>query len=249
MSDEFLDNQVVTAADLNNIAIDLGYADYSHFPETPPLSAVSALNQITSDLVSKGVLILGNKCNVTASGGAAYIDTGVIVFDSGAKKRIEAVQSLNLTAGSINYIYALNDTVNNTIDLVCSTEEPSTGDFVMMAEVSADGKVTMKRSFAKAKTAPPAAQQYKYIESVSLSKGNSKTIDVGFDNFSFLSLSYNFNNALDKVPHIIENMQENLVYEIRNSKVEVVRSANTVTIKYNSTDGYNTCYINNILIA
>ena len=50
-SETFLDDQTVTAQDLNNIAVDLGYADYSHFPETPPQSAVSALNQITADLV------------------------------------------------------------------------------------------------------------------------------------------------------------------------------------------------------
>lgn len=163
MSDEFLDNQIVTAADMNNIAIDLGYSDYSHFPETPPQSAVSALNQITSDLVSKGVLILGNKCNVTASGGTAYVDTGVIVFDSGAKKRIEAVQSLSLTAGSINYIYAINDTVNNTIELVCSTEEPSTGDFVMLAEVSENGKVTNKCNYSSAKVNVPTKNSYQKL--------------------------------------------------------------------------------------
>lgn len=35
MTDTFLDNQEVTAQDLNNIAIDLGYAEYSHFPGKP----------------------------------------------------------------------------------------------------------------------------------------------------------------------------------------------------------------------
>lgn len=191
MSDEFLDNQIVTAADMNNIAIDLGYSDYSHFPETPPQSAVSALNQITSDLVSKGVLILGNKCNVTASGGTAYVDTGVIVFDSGAKKRIEAVQSLSLTAGSINYIYAINDTVNNTIELVCSTEEPSTGDFVMLAKIKGD-VVTDRRKFAESRLFCPTL--YSCVKKTVEIK-NGVSVDFGRIGFSRAYVFYNGGNG------------------------------------------------------
>ena len=115
MADTFLYNQTVTAEDLNSSAINLGVADYSHFPETPPQSAVSALNQITADLVSKGVLFSLNKCNVTVSNNVATVNTGIIVFDSGAKKRITTAQTINLLSNSANYIYALNDEINNKI--------------------------------------------------------------------------------------------------------------------------------------
>ena len=36
MADVFFNDQLVTANDLNQIAVDLGAADYTHFPETPP---------------------------------------------------------------------------------------------------------------------------------------------------------------------------------------------------------------------
>ena len=64
MADVFFNDQLVTANDLNQIAVDLGAADYTHFPETPPQSAVSALNQITSDLTTAGILQIGNQCAV-----------------------------------------------------------------------------------------------------------------------------------------------------------------------------------------
>lgn len=67
MADVFFNDQLVTANDLNQIAVDLGAADYTHFPETPPQSAVSALNQITSDLTTAGILQIGNQCAVGIS--------------------------------------------------------------------------------------------------------------------------------------------------------------------------------------
>lgn len=154
MSDAtFLDNQEVTAQDLNDIAIDLGYADYSHFPEETPPSAVSALNQITADLVTPGILLTGNRCEVTYSDGIIYVDTGIIVFESGAKKRIESIQQLQALKGT-SCVYALNDTINNTISLKCSEEFPTEGDFAKLAIVS-DGLVTSERVFSTSKVSIP----------------------------------------------------------------------------------------------
>ena len=159
MSDAtFLDNQEVTAQDLNDIAIDLGYADYSRFPEEAPPSAVSALNQITADLVTPGVLLTGNRCAVTYSDGIIYVDTGIIVFESGAKKRIESVQQLQALEGT-SCVYALNDTINNTIFLKCSEEFPTQGDFVKLGKVT-DGVITVCNSYSTAKVGLPTANYY-----------------------------------------------------------------------------------------
>ena len=159
-SETFLDDQVVTAQDLNNIAVDLGYADYSHFPETPPQSAVSALNQITKDLVTDGILQTGNNCAVSLSSGKARIDTGVIVFDSGAKKRIEEAVLIDLMSSGTSCIYALNDTVNNAIKIVCAAEFQTSGDFIKLAKIE-NSTVTDMRQFATAKVAfaTPAVTQ------------------------------------------------------------------------------------------
>ena len=162
MTDTFLDNQEVTAQDLNNIAIDLGDAEYSHFPENPPQSAVSALNQITADLTTKGVLLSGNRCMVTYASNKIYVDTGIIVFESGAKKRIETTQTLDFISGGTNYVYAIHDTSANKISLVNATANPASGDYVALAAVAADGSVTYTAPLSTAK--------------VGLSAGNSKQI-------------------------------------------------------------------------
>ncbi|MBQ7975412.1 MAG: hypothetical protein IJ300_06970 [Clostridia bacterium] len=163
MSDAtFLDNQEVTAQDLNDIAIDLGYADYSHFPEETPPSAVAALNQITADLVTPGVLLAGNRCAVTYADGIIYVDTGIIVFASGAKKRIESIQQLQALEGT-SCVYALNDTINNTISLVCASEFPTEGDFVKLASVTS-GEITDSRIYSTAKVDLPTENYCKTFD-------------------------------------------------------------------------------------
>lgn len=184
---EILDNQEVTSDTLNNIAVDLGSTDFSAFDSSP--FGVDKLNQITADLVTAGVLMSGNKCNMTASDGEVYIDTGVIVFNSGAKIRITEVQTVDLIANT--YIYALNNTVSNTAEIVVSDTEPVDGDFVMLAAVDGDGALTDKRGFAMSKTLPiyvtdeegneveatvlPTPQNY-YVE---------KTVTLNFDSINF----------------------------------------------------------------
>ena len=200
MSDAtFLDNQEVTAEDLNNIAIDLGYPDYSHFPEETPPSAVSALNQITADLVSAGVLLTGNRCAVTYSNGNIYVDTGIIVFESGAKKRIETMQQLQALEGT-SCIYALNNTVENTISLVCSNEFPVEGDFVKLASITG-GVVTDTRKYSIAKVDLPTmnyfeenTEEFDFYQDGRT--GNvieyrlKKTITFGSDKFNFIKYQY-----------------------------------------------------------
>ncbi len=142
---------VVTAEDLNYIAIDLGYADYSRFPEEPPQSAVSALNQITQDLTSKGILQIGSCCSVSLSEDKIIVADGVCVFENGAKKRILTPQTLDKIADGTNYIYLLNSEAANKIELICSIELPSEeSDYVLLAEI-VDDDVTDKRYWSISK--------------------------------------------------------------------------------------------------
>ncbi len=258
MSDTFTDNQEVTASDLNNIAIDLGYADYSHFPETPPQSAVSALNQITGDLVSAGVLLTGNKCNVTFSDNKIYVATGIIIFDSGAKKRIEEVQSLDVLDGGTNYIYGLNDTANNTIELVCSLTEPTTGDFVKLAEV-ADGVVTDIRTYPTAAVNLPTLNSYQKIAEIPLRASTNngteyeliKTQPTEINNYNFIS--YGLNNIYG-----YETSREVLQFTDNTTPVVYIKGADCKFVKsgfnlliyaiYSSTGSYSVDLKNIILM-
>lgn len=168
MSDTFLDNQIVTAQDLNNIAIDLGAADYSHFPETPPQSAVAALNEITKDLAGAGILGCKNKCAPSIESNTVTVDTGVIVFSTGAKKRIEVPVTIDVESGKKSCIYALNDTENNTIYINASDAFPE-GDCVYIAEISASGVLTDKRQYSVMKVvsdAPHVVQEAEWDGSV-----------------------------------------------------------------------------------
>ena len=135
MSDDFLDNQEITAEDLNNIAIDLGSADFSHFQNGVP-TAVSELNKITADLVSPGVLLKDNRCAVGVVDNKITVDTGVIVFNNGAKKRITELQTLDLIEGTANYVYAMNDVENNITTLNVAESYPVEGDYVVLGIIS-----------------------------------------------------------------------------------------------------------------
>ncbi|MBQ8587976.1 MAG: hypothetical protein IJ454_01145, partial [Clostridia bacterium] len=159
MSDNFLYSEstedgytnVVTAEDLNNIAIDLGLPEYSRFPEEPPQSAVAALNGITQDLTSKGVLQIGSCMNVTIADGVISVADGVCVMESGAKKRLTEAVSFPYIEGGTNYVYLFNNVSGNQIQLICSLEAPTDGtDYVMLAEVKSSS-VTDKRYWSISK--------------------------------------------------------------------------------------------------
>lgn len=187
MADTFLNDQVVTAEDLNHIAVDLGAADYSQFPETPPQSAVSALNQITADLATAGILQIGNKCAVSISGNTITVQSGVCVFDSGAKKRIEDTLTIDFMSGVTNYVYFLNDELNNQIRLMNAQSEPATGDFVMLAQIAADKTVTDRRRFSLSKVGS-GVSLWTILDNIfpSLSTDSYKSYDTGKPNFTIV---------------------------------------------------------------
>lgn len=155
MTTTFEDNQAVTLADLNNVAVDLGATTFSAFSEEK--FGVDKLNQITADLVTAGILRtedageLGLEigCRPTYANGIVTIGHGTIVFASGAKAYIDAPVEVEAAAGS--YIYALNDILTGRASLQAAESEPTEGDLVMLASISAEGVLTDKRTVAKSK--------------------------------------------------------------------------------------------------
>lgn len=165
MADNFLYSEqtetgytnLVTAEDLNNIAIDLGASDFSAFEENGTPLAVDKLNEITKDLTSKGILHIGNCCKVSISDNIITVADGVCVFENGAKKRItesDPLQIQFIDDGNTNYVYMQNDIGANQIRLVNSTTNPSEAeavDYVMLAEISKDKVLTDRRYWAISK--------------------------------------------------------------------------------------------------
>lgn len=150
---EILDNQEVTTDILNNIAVDLGATAFSGL--TANKFGVDELNNITKEIVGKGITQGGNQCRPYLSGGDLYISTGVIIFSSGAKIRITTPQ--HVTAQASTYIYALNDTSRNIAEIVATAERPATGDYVMLAYLDENKTLTDLREYAQAKIALLAA--------------------------------------------------------------------------------------------
>jgi len=186
---EILDNQEVTTEILNNIAIDLGATDFSAFDSTP--FGVDRLNQITSELVTSGILLSGEKCAVTASESKVNIATGIIVFENGAKIRLTEPVSFDLIVNT--YIYALNDTATNTAQILATEAEPVDGDFVMLAFIGEDGTVTDKRGFAMSKVLLPSGNSYLELSTGQLWCGadteREYIINVGWNAWTYLHIT------------------------------------------------------------
>lgn len=148
--DSILDNQEVTATTLNDIAIDLGATSFNGFGTEK--FGVDALNEITKNLVTPGILKTGNKCEPTLVEGVLSINTGIIVFNCGAKKKITD-EALVIEAINGTYVYALHDTITNTCKIIMSETAPTaeTGDFVNICKISNNGKLTDMRNYSAAR--------------------------------------------------------------------------------------------------
>ena len=194
---------MVSAEDLNNIAVDLGCAEFANsenaFADGQEYT-VDALNRITSSLVTAGVLLTGSRCKPTISDGTISIADGICVFANGAKKRLTSPETVSFIEGGINYVYFLNNTSNgNKISLVNSLAEPKEGDAMMLAEVSEDGILTDRRKFSKANCAIPGTKNAMYTYSTILQTTNAvRTLVIELDGseFNFISVLNPNNNCL-----------------------------------------------------
>lgn len=148
MADGIYYNQEVTAEMLNGIAHDLGHTSFSGFG-TDKFGA-DALNGITKDLVTAGVLLTGNQCKVVRSeDGKIILQDGIIVFANGAKKVIS--EPLTIEADNGTVIYAYNNVAAGTCTIEVAESFPGDGDYVKLASVGADGKITNSVSISTAK--------------------------------------------------------------------------------------------------
>lgn len=176
-------SEEVNAEMLNNIAVDLGKTDFSVFENEVPY-AVTKLNDITSNLVTAGILMSGSMCEPILNEQTLYIQPGIIVFNNGAKIRI--TQAVVVEPVNNTYIYALNEQTTNAAQIITSEDEPTTGDYVPICYIDADGVLTDKRIFSSAKVTIPTMNQY-YEQEFELSFNSDvetesyvrATVDVG----------------------------------------------------------------------
>ena len=192
MSDSILDNQGVTAEILNDIAIDLGATSFNEFGEEK--FGADALNSITSALVGKGILNTVNRCVPILSGSTLIISTGIIVFESGAKKKIDETFTIMVQNGSC--VYALNDKITNTCNIVASKSEPTEGDYVMIAEIDDDGNLHDRRTLSKANFETYTKPKTILLQDIAVKYKDEKdteySVPVGTEAFSYVLLRKSF---------------------------------------------------------
>lgn len=146
----FVDNQVVTAENLNNISRELG-SDSANFEEGV-VYGVDSLNQISESLITRGV---SYGCLLSVSEGQILIGAGVLFMGDGKRIEIDAEGiMLPYEAGSKHYVWFNQDLLLGVISPQCTKTEPEGDDFVLLGEINESGivsrgadRATMKNSY------------------------------------------------------------------------------------------------------
>jgi len=186
----FSDNAEYGATDVNGIVQRLvasGVAD--PFTDGAAYNA-SKLNDVIHAVYDPGVVPEDvNTLKVTKqSDGVVTIAPGLAFFADGSTIEVTAAETLSYEAGVKNYVYLKQDlAAQNRNYPVCASGAP-TGDYVLLAEIAADGTVTDKRTYAKGKV--PGYQSNANVcmvseQMVTLENKTAKfTIDMGTNNYS-----------------------------------------------------------------
>lgn len=202
----FTDNESYSATDVNNITkrlVTQGIAD--PFTDGVPYN-VSDINEAgtlfyTSGVVPETVATL----KVTVDGETVFIHPGLAFFEDGAVIEItEGGHTLTKISGAVNYVYLKNDLVNaNACFPVCSVDAP-TGIFVPLAEISEDGTVTDKRTYAKGKLPGYASGAFHTMQITqdfspqNLYETIQKSYDIGNNNYRYLFVLTPKNHGSDQ---------------------------------------------------
>lgn len=106
------------------------------------------INGIRREIMTAGVGPYADSCKVVAGSesGTVKITSGSVLFNDGSRIVFDNTgETLPITQGQKQYIYVVNDDVTNTNYPVVSGTAPTTGDYVMLAEVAANGTITDRR--------------------------------------------------------------------------------------------------------
>lgn len=149
----FCDNMEYGAEDVNGIVQRLvasGVAD--PFADGVAYNA-SKLNDVNYTVYDPGVVPSSvTTLQVTKqSDGVVSVAPGLAFFANGSTIEVTGAETLSYEQGVKNYVYVKQDlAAQNRNYPACTTAAPS-GDFVLLAEISADGEVTDRRSYARGK--------------------------------------------------------------------------------------------------
>lgn len=198
----FHDNASYGASDVNAALaqfVTSGIAD--PFTDGVPYNA-SKLNEIIHGIAMPGVVPETDtscKCILNTDAHTVRISAGTAFFADGSRITFDMEgETLPYTPGRKQYVYLRAAPEENRCYPVCSAAEPS-GDYVMLAEISADGTLTDRRAYAKGKV-PGYQSDYnmgKKIVQEAITENfdgiatRTHTISTGLSNIRFAALSTN----------------------------------------------------------
>ena len=165
---------------------------------------VEKCNFGTADLVTKGILDIADsgRCLASMEDNIISVLDGVCVFADGSKIRIDKNKpaKINFIENYTNYVYFVKNTSTNKVMLYNSTVGAPTGysedNYVQIAEVSAAGVVSDKRTWATAKYSNYGGKNKTIEKTITITfptgktKGaytyNEEIFDVGFGGFNYI---------------------------------------------------------------
>ena len=194
----FADNAVYSAADVNKITSRLVTSGIEDpFADGVPYN-LSAFNDAGTLLYTDGVVpetVNTLKVVKREEEGEILIYPGTAFFHDGSVIEIESGgEMLSYTQDAKNYVYLKNDLINqNACYPVCSVESP-VGDYVLLAEISENGEISDKRTYAKGKLpgyASSADYSREITDTIEAPRGSfteQKIYDIGENKYRFLVL-------------------------------------------------------------
>lgn len=112
------------------------------------------INAVRASILTKGVVEESvTSCKVVQQENGVKILQGQAVFADGCRIAVDD-EGVVVTPvfGVTNYVYLLNNTLAGVCEVLTDTGYPS-GDFVLLAEIDAEGNILDRREFAQLKTA------------------------------------------------------------------------------------------------
>ncbi len=192
------------------------------------------INAIRSSLMTKGVVGETNDSLKVLKGeeGSIIISEGQAIFEEGCRLAVDSDKViLEYPTGVKNYVYLYNNKLASVCEIVVSQTEP-TGDYVMLAEISAEGEITDKREFTELKT----RDGERYIESFS---GELSVTDNVLDgtvigslalpkiNSSLIDININFANSTILTCKILPKENNKIIWRKHN---DVHRVQDTISV-------------------
>ncbi len=152
----FVDNEIYGTDDINDITKCLTGAGVAPFIAKESYS-VSDLNALTAEVAASGVSLDGCKCTAENPGTiemTVTVGAGIVFFDSGVRLMVDADgYSLPVTPNAKGFVFAYFSPTLQKADIIFDTELPLVGEYVLLAELEADGNLRDKREFARSKIA------------------------------------------------------------------------------------------------